>query len=207
MAIAKAFNSCDSLTGWNAGSINTNVFIEGTGSLNLTKGTGSSTYTLECTNVNGNFNHDGTGFFYIYIQDAATVSKFFYHQIRIGIDDSNYYTVSWNSPEQYVGWHKFEIDISTASTVGSPSPSNVKWCEIVIVTNNAADVWPNGYVMLDFVGYPDGGDVTKTSGTSEIATRYPIESGLQARTTRQHGRTMNLVAESSVIPKSKREGL
>jgi hypothetical protein len=34
-----------------------------------------------------------------------------------------------------------------------------------------------------------------TKGTAEIATRYPVEEGLTARTTKQTGRVMNLVPE------------
>ena len=34
-----------------------------------------------------------------------------------------------------------------------------------------------------------------TSGTREIATRYPVEEGLTARTQKQEGRVSNLIPE------------
>ena len=47
-----------------------------------------------------------------------------------------------------------------------------------------------------------------TSGTKEIATRYPIEEGLTARTQSQTGRQMNLVAEEgSVVPARNKVGI
>ena len=44
-----------------------------------------------------------------------------------------------------------------------------------------------------------GIDPTKTKGTAEIATRYPVTSGLIAKTTKQKGRQSNLVPEQGSI--------
>ena len=41
-----------------------------------------------------------------------------------------------------------------------------------------------------------------TKGTKEIAKRYPVATGLTARTTKQEGRQMNLVpTEGSLVPR------
>ena len=46
------------------------------------------------------------------------------------------------------------------------------------------------------------------SGTREIATRYPVTSGLVAGSTSQTGHQENLVPEEgSLVPKREKEGL
>ena len=51
-----------------------------------------------------------------------------------------------------------------------------------------------------------------TSGTKDIATRYPVTTGIIAGTTKQEGRTSNLVAQGlngvkSIVPERERVGL
>ena len=47
-----------------------------------------------------------------------------------------------------------------------------------------------------------------TKGTKEIATRYPVEDGLIARTTSQTKHQMNLVPTvGSIVPRRLKEGL
>lgn len=46
-----------------------------------------------------------------------------------------------------------------------------------------------------------------TKGTRHIATRWPVEEGLIAGTTKQTGRVMNLVPEKSLVPSIETEGL
>ena len=47
-----------------------------------------------------------------------------------------------------------------------------------------------------------------TKGTKEIATRYPVEEGLEAGTETQVGRHSNLVPEQGTnVPRRYREGL
>jgi hypothetical protein len=47
-----------------------------------------------------------------------------------------------------------------------------------------------------------------TSGTKEIATRYPFTSGLTAKTTSQTGHQENLIPEEgSLIPARLKEGM
>ena len=43
-----------------------------------------------------------------------------------------------------------------------------------------------------------------TSGEAELKTDYPYEEGLTAKTQKQTGRTMNLVAEESLVPARKK---
>jgi hypothetical protein len=50
--------------------------------------------------------------------------------------------------------------------------------------------------------------MANTSGEKELKTKWPVEEGLTAETTKQTGRQMNLVAEKgSLIPRRKKEGL
>ena len=51
-----------------------------------------------------------------------------------------------------------------------------------------------------------------TKGTAEVATRYPVEEGLEARTTKQTGRQTNLTpqglnGQKSLVAKRLQEGL
>jgi hypothetical protein len=48
---------------------------------------------------------------------------------------------------------------------------------------------------------------TGTKGTRYIATRYPVEKGLVAGTTKQTGNTSNLVPTKSYVPSRKTKGL
>ena len=49
--------------------------------------------------------------------------------------------------------------------------------------------------------------ITGSSGTRAIATRYPVEEGLTARTQKQTGMVMNLVAQNSIVPERKTTGV
>ena len=49
--------------------------------------------------------------------------------------------------------------------------------------------------------------MANSKGEKELKTNWPVEEGLTAETTKQTGRTMNLVAENSSVPERKREGL
>lgn len=44
-------------------------------------------------------------------------------------------------------------------------------------------------------------------GTKEIATRYPVTSGLTAGTTKQTGRITNLIPQKSFVRKEMQKGL
>ena len=44
-------------------------------------------------------------------------------------------------------------------------------------------------------------------GEKEIATRYPVTSGLVAGTTKQEGRVSNLVPRKSLVPRKDKVGL
>jgi len=50
--------------------------------------------------------------------------------------------------------------------------------------------------------------MANTSGEKELKTNWPNETGLTAETTKQAGRTSNLVPEkSSLVPKREKVGL
>ncbi len=54
--------------------------------------------------------------------------------------------------------------------------------------------------------------MASTSGEKEIATRYPVEEGLTARTNKQTGRVMNLIPEglngvTSTVTERDQEGI
>ena len=46
-----------------------------------------------------------------------------------------------------------------------------------------------------------------TPGEKELRTKWPVEEGLTAGTTKQTGRVMNLIAEGSSVPDRKTRGL
>jgi len=43
--------------------------------------------------------------------------------------------------------------------------------------------------------------MASTIGEKEIKTEWPVEEGLTARTQKQTGRVMNLVAQNSTVPR------
>ncbi len=50
--------------------------------------------------------------------------------------------------------------------------------------------------------------MANTAGEKELKTDWPIEEGLTARTTKQTGRTMNLIAEEGTfVPERKNKGV
>ena len=46
-----------------------------------------------------------------------------------------------------------------------------------------------------------------TTGEKELKTKYPVTEGLTAGTTKQTGKTMNLVPQTSVVSKKESFGL
>ena len=44
-------------------------------------------------------------------------------------------------------------------------------------------------------------------GTKEIATRYPVTSGLTAKSNKQTGRTQNLIPQNSKVPEKLKKGI
>lgn len=51
------------------------------------------------------------------------------------------------------------------------------------------------------------GENSGTTGTSEIATRYPVTTGLTAETTKQEGRESHLIAEESHVSENDKVGV
>ncbi len=50
--------------------------------------------------------------------------------------------------------------------------------------------------------------MANTKGEKELRTEWPVEKGLTARTQKQTGRVMNLIAEKgSFVPRRKKVGL
>ena len=111
-----AINACDSITGWSAGEINTSVFHEGTGSLQLTavgSGIGAEIDTGH------NFSADQNYVFFVYIDDLDTFSTM---SIRFSLSNDVYKGMIW-SPGGTVGrfhegWNAFVFDKSSFSATG-----------------------------------------------------------------------------------------
>jgi len=49
--------------------------------------------------------------------------------------------------------------------------------------------------------------MANTTGEKELKTEWPITSGLTAGTEKQEGRQPHLIAEISLVPERKKEGL
>ena len=125
-------DNCDSVTGWSA----TN------GTLTLETGTDTNGYLISrlgeaCLKViptdttidiskTMDFGYDylNTDYIgiYLFIED---VSKFNSINLKIGQDNSNYYLISNTINELENGWNYVEFDLSTATSVGTPSLSGI----------------------------------------------------------------------------------
>ncbi len=106
-------NACDSITGWSAGEINTSVFHEGTGSLQLT-----AVGSVIGANIDTgrNFSADQNYVFFVYIDDLDTFSTM---SIRFSLSNDVFKGMIW-SPGGTVGrfhegWNAFVFDKSSFS--------------------------------------------------------------------------------------------
>jgi len=134
-------------TGSNLTANNTN-FVQGAGSLQFDATTGaayienSTIYPLDLTQQ---FNQSYL-FVWVYVPTASNLTSV---DIRWGTDSSNYYHETTTQTQQGTafvnGWNLCQFPWNTATTVGTPTKSSIKYARVTLnLTANATAVKVNG---------------------------------------------------------------
>lgn len=138
-----------------AASLNSNEELEGEYCIDLGKsGTGSPTATysrtlassIDCsyaTKFMLYINIDSTSA-YLVLKDTDCLT------LKIGTDDSNYYSYSFDRNNLLVGWQSPVINISDMSVTGSPGLNQLQYLEISFETSNATDTVSSGGWGMDY---------------------------------------------------------
>ncbi len=140
-------------TGSNLTVDNTN-FAQGSGSLKFNSTVGTAyieNTTMSAVDLTDDLNQSSL-FVWVYIPTGADLTSV---DLRWGTDTSNYYheTVTTNQQGNAFinGWNLCEFDWATATTVGSPTVSSIKYGRItLIVTATSTGIRVNG--MNDILG-------------------------------------------------------
>lgn len=149
-------------TGSNGGTTTTNnttVYKEGGGVTDNTAQnlltTGSNvTKTWTKTTLDNNFTATRYAGFWLYIKDSTALAKFLTSgtalEVRFRSDASNYYAKTWTAADLAVGWNWLPTGIINTLTA-TGTPGTLDEFMIQITTNNAADAFVAGDVVLDLV--------------------------------------------------------
>lgn len=160
-------SNCDSLTGegtWVVGGDGSNlqldqqIYIEGMGSLRftITPNTGLTTLTNTAVNQQDLTDLINSAYAFINLQcpssNTAAISSV---EIRIGTDASNYYSITsttrYRGDNIVSGWAPIGANLSTATTVGSPTITNAVYVQIRIsngVTSATAGLYRLDNIFL-----------------------------------------------------------
>lgn len=165
-------------------SLNSTLFKEGAGSLNLTKdGTASATATTSKTTTSVDFTSKEL-MVWLYVKDATAYAQLATTdaiQIRFGSDSSNYYVYTRDKADLAVGWNTIRFTTDTAdSTTGSPTIAACDYSYIGITADAAATTWTAGAFIMDdwkvsssddFVGSTQSGFPSFDETNHEVETR------------------------------------
>ncbi len=174
-------NSCDDITGWSNGVINTSNQIEGTGCLQLTTQTAGSNIGTSI-DTGHNFSTDQNYVFFIYIDDLDTFSTM---SVRFSLANNVYKSMIWSPHGEigrfHEGWNAFVFDKTDFT------PTDVTWSDNL--SKIAIYVYPkpgmNTTVFIDdirvnYTGTPTCVMTFDDGATSVYDIAYPImkERGL-----------------------------
>ena len=152
----------NTFTGSNGGANstdNTSVFKEGAGTSDATAQnlitTGSNvTKTWTISSLTSNADSSQYVGVWFYIKDQATLDKFedagTVLEFRLGVDSTtNYYSQVWTKAQLSVGWNWLsDAELLSTWTVNG-TPGTLNDFQINITTNNAADAFVAGDVVVD----------------------------------------------------------
>lgn len=155
-------NCSDTFTGSNGGTNttdNTTTYKEGGGvtdntSQNLLTTGSNVTKTWTISTLDNNFTATYYAGFWLYIKDATALAKFLSAgtalEVRFRSDSSNYYAKTWTASQLSTGWNWLPCGvINTLTATGTPG--TLDEFMIQITTNNAADAFIAGDVLIDLV--------------------------------------------------------
>lgn len=172
-------DDCDAITGWTDSAdltttLNTTTFIQGTGSLNLTKdGTGSTTASTEKTVTSLDFTSKKLSLFLKVSTSAlALLATTDAVTIRYGSNSSNYY--QWTRDASELTADVFTaidlLDTSNPDSItGTPTDASMDFFHIALETALSASTWSAGDVIMDDIKLASSDDFTK-----DFSSGYPI---------------------------------
>jgi len=168
-------DSCDATTSWNAStdssiSVNTTLYKEGTGSLNIYKdGVTGTTFGASKTVSSFNFT-DKDLWVFIYVADITDlVGTGTALTLRFGSDSSNYYYYDMDVSTLSNGWNYPVFNTSTATgTTGTPAIAACDYFEIIGNVDLAADTVDEGDFMIDDIKLASETDYDKDFDTDTL---------------------------------------
>jgi len=169
-------DSCDATTGWSGGtdsavSLNTTIFKEGTGSLNIYKtGTTGTAFSASKTVTSLDFTSKDLWFF-LYIEDITDlVSTGTAISIQYGSDNSNYYAFDIGISTLVDGWNYIKLNSSNiSSTVGAPTITACDYFALIANVDLAADTVAEGDFMIDDIKLASSEDYDLDFDTDTLA--------------------------------------
>ncbi len=150
-------DDCDATTGWTASGTNSvtqnvTTYVEGTASLNLVKSDGSSTtISVSKTTTSRDFTSSIFGtLVYISTTAYADMAATDCLTIRFGSAAGDYYQYTRDKTDLAVGWNLVTFTSATSdSTTGTPVITACDYTYVALTSDDAADTWIAGNVMLD----------------------------------------------------------
>ena len=151
-------DDCDATTGWTAGTdsavtLNNTTYVQGTGSLNLTKsGTSGLNCSISKTTTSANMGTDSLRLFF-YILNSTALNKLATNScviVRFGSDSSNYYEWFFDRADLSTGWNVLK-DMTTSNGIptGLPVTTAMDYTLVQFTTNNASDTTSAGDIIVD----------------------------------------------------------
>lgn len=153
-------------------SLNSDEWLEGSGSLNCVKNGTQSEF--EATNTISATDMSGTDMWlrqWVYIKDAATLGKI--AQIRYTLTDSAADYEFWLFPSLSIGWNRLDCELNSPdSGVNSLDYTDITELKIEIITNNTTDEFAAGDVLIDVTHYGNvnGGQFNYNYGQYDSST-------------------------------------
>lgn len=152
-------DGCDAITGWtpnltNTVSVNTLIYYEGTGSLNLTKMDVTSAL-VSAYKATPTLNFTGKRL-YVFVYLTPSIFTMLKSSgtaltVRFGSDSSNYYEYTRTLAQLSIGNNPINFTSAEATVVGTPVITTCVYTYISYETNNAGDTTVNGdFIMDDF---------------------------------------------------------
>lgn len=157
----QTINSCDSTTGFTAGTgataldNDTTNYVEGSASLKLGKSTTTST-DIEYTIGFSSLDYNNTFIkFSVYVDDSTTLNKL--NNVYFDITPDANFSTNYKrfNVTLLTGWNEIILDANNpASTTGTVADdASIQFGRIFIQTNNNSDTFTSGKMLLDDITY------------------------------------------------------
>lgn len=174
---------CESSSVWSKSTdaatpgLNTTNYQEGSAAVTFGKtGTASSTFQYYQTLAGQkDMSEDSKLIFWIYIDNSTDFAKLTTTNtiyVDIGNDNSNYYRLTLDKADIFVGWQRIESVLWTDFTlVGTVNTAQIDYVSITFNTNNSSDTITLGNIMIDWINSVKLISSDDTTMVNEIGSR------------------------------------